>query len=157
MRRSKKTSTLRATGLMTGINRWPVVSLRKDQERGKCFHLMTSSCLHLKMLGDQWQSDDYAELNMNISIWFNIKTFITFFPMWRYLLTGLVLWTPELFHACASGHRIPFRTNYTHIRVTGTMPAVLVITICNIPKIAGSCKNIRYIRCVFSIVLTRNI
>ena len=27
-----------------GIQRWPVLPLTKGQQRGKCFHLMTSSC-----------------------------------------------------------------------------------------------------------------
>ena len=41
-RRSKKTSKLRVTGLCAGNS--PVISRKKGQSRGKCFHLMTSSC-----------------------------------------------------------------------------------------------------------------
>ena len=40
-RRSKKTSKLRVTGLVTG-DRW--IPHTNGQSRGKCFHLMTSSC-----------------------------------------------------------------------------------------------------------------
>ena len=40
-RRSKKTSKLRVTGLCVG-DRW--TPRTKGQLRGKCFHLMTSSC-----------------------------------------------------------------------------------------------------------------
>ena len=43
-RRSKKTSKLRATGLCAGNSPGPVISRTKGQQRGKCFHLMTSSC-----------------------------------------------------------------------------------------------------------------
>ena len=43
-RRSKKTSKLRVTAFVRGIHRWPVNSPTKGQWRGKCFHLMTSSC-----------------------------------------------------------------------------------------------------------------
>ena len=44
-RRSKKTSKLRVTGLCVGNSpdRW--IPRTKGQWRGKCFHLMTSSCL----------------------------------------------------------------------------------------------------------------
>ena len=45
MCRSKKASKLRLTGvLIRGIHRWPLVSLTKGQQCGKCFLLMTSSC-----------------------------------------------------------------------------------------------------------------
>ena len=40
--RSKKTSKLLA--FMRGIHRGPVNSRTNDQQRGKCFHFMTSSC-----------------------------------------------------------------------------------------------------------------
>ena len=43
-RRSKKTSKLRVTGLCVGNSPGPVNSRTKGQLRGKCFHLMTSSC-----------------------------------------------------------------------------------------------------------------
>ena len=33
-----------ALAFVRGIHRWPVVPLTKGQWRGKCFHLMTSSC-----------------------------------------------------------------------------------------------------------------
>ena len=42
-RRSKKTSKLYITGLCAGINWW--IPRTNGQWRGKCFHLMTSSCL----------------------------------------------------------------------------------------------------------------
>ena len=45
-RRSKKTSKLRVTGLCVGNSPGPVNSPHKGQLRGKCFHLMTSSCDH---------------------------------------------------------------------------------------------------------------
>ena len=45
-RRSKKTSKLRVTGLCVGNSPGPVSSRTKGQLRGKCFHLMTSSCRH---------------------------------------------------------------------------------------------------------------
>ena len=41
-RKSKKTSTLRVTGLCAGNS--PEISRTNGQLRGKCFHLMTSSC-----------------------------------------------------------------------------------------------------------------
>ena len=41
-RRSKKTSK---RAFVRGIHRWPVNSPHKGQWRGKCFHLMTSSCI----------------------------------------------------------------------------------------------------------------
>ena len=43
-RRSMKTSKLRVTGLCVGNSPGPVNSPHKGQLRGKCFHLMTSSC-----------------------------------------------------------------------------------------------------------------
>ena len=44
-RRSKKTSKLRVTGLCVGNSPGLVNSPHKGQLRGKCFHLMTSSCV----------------------------------------------------------------------------------------------------------------
>ena len=47
-RRSKKTSKLRVIGLCAAIHRGPVNSRTNGQKRGKCFHLMTSSCFILE-------------------------------------------------------------------------------------------------------------
>ena len=44
-RRSKKTSKLRVPGLCVGNSPGPWIPRTKDQIRGKCFHLMTSSCV----------------------------------------------------------------------------------------------------------------
>ena len=74
-RKSKKTSKLRVTGLCAGIHRW--ISRTNGQLRGKCFHLMTSSCRRLSSLplglstvpknGEfPAQMASYAE---NVSIW----------------------------------------------------------------------------------------
>ena len=43
-RRSKKTSKLRVTGLCVGNHRDRWIPRTKGQLRGKCFHLITSSC-----------------------------------------------------------------------------------------------------------------
>ena len=48
----KKTSKFHITGLVRGIHRWPVNFPNKGQQRGKCFHLMTSSWSFLHW--DNW-------------------------------------------------------------------------------------------------------
>ena len=45
IRRWKKTSKLRVTGLCAGIHRDRWIPRTKGQQRGKWFHLMTSSCI----------------------------------------------------------------------------------------------------------------
>ena len=53
-RRSKKTSKLRVTGLCVGIHRDRWIPRTKGQLRGKCFHLMTSSCCIVFALNLHW-------------------------------------------------------------------------------------------------------
>ena len=51
-RRSKKTSKLRVTGFVRGIHRDRWIPRTKGQSRGKCFHLMTSSCCKIEWFCD---------------------------------------------------------------------------------------------------------
>ena len=66
--RSKKTSKLRVTGLCVGNSPGPVNSPHKGPLlRGKCFHLMTSSCIisswipHIKIKSEWVKSADKSE------------------------------------------------------------------------------------------------
>ena len=56
-RRSKKTPTLRVTGLCVGIHRDRWIPRTKGQLRGKCFHLVTSSwcCSYPDILWHTWE------------------------------------------------------------------------------------------------------
>ena len=65
-RKSKKTSKLRVTGLLCGKftgDRW--ISRTNGQLRGKCFHLMTSSCATL--LPVLWEDTCLSQYSLHIT------------------------------------------------------------------------------------------
>ena len=61
-RRSKETSKLRVTGLWEGNT--PVTGVTEGQERGKCFHLMTSLCYQF-----EWDCGVSLPHEINFFLW----------------------------------------------------------------------------------------
>ena len=85
-RRSKKHHSSASLALVRGIHGWTVNSRTKGQQRGKCFHLMTSSCtswtwyhsflwLELYFM-EQWNNskDFYSFLISIYCLWWEVYT-----------------------------------------------------------------------------------
>ena len=71
-RRSKKTSKLRVTGLCVGNSPGPVNSPHNGQLRGKCFHLMTSSCSEEKLVAHSIRMRSLRKMENKIQVVFQL-------------------------------------------------------------------------------------
>ena len=122
---------------MREIHQWPVVSLTKGQWRGKCFHLMTSSCAWgPRGISDPAVCIAYRDFSINV----------TFLLLWPFNWTNSQI--PQC--TCSMPHNAPFiREICTSVQnnALGDM-AQVHCGICEIGllPIAQSAANVRHYR-----------
>ena len=65
------------------IHRWPVNSRTEVQQRGKCFHLMTSSWAHFAKLGVVVLEIPYPSYRRTLSPWWRQERFLHYWSFYQ--------------------------------------------------------------------------